>query len=108
MPGLSDLDWAARATVRAVERFYTTVEKIRERVTGGWHDSTLLKESRFQMTFRTVAVQAPLHGSRWGVAEFRDGAVFCQQRLSRLPRSFGFDRCSRPVLLLDGVRRFQD
>jgi hypothetical protein len=41
----------ARATVRAVERFYTTVESIRERVTEGWHVSTLtLKERRSQIT----------------------------------------------------------
>jgi hypothetical protein len=41
----------ARATVRAVERFYTTVELIRERATEGWHVLTLaLKEKRSHMT----------------------------------------------------------
>ncbi|MGE3272417.1 MAG: hypothetical protein AB7P40_26955 [Chloroflexota bacterium] len=36
----------ARATVSAVERFYTTAELIRERATEGWHASTLtMKEN---------------------------------------------------------------
>ena len=38
---------AARATDPAVERFYTTVEPLRERATEGWSGSTLTtKETR--------------------------------------------------------------
>jgi len=97
---------AARATVLAVERFYTTVEQIRERATEGWRASTLMKEMRIPMFSRRAApVLLPV--SQRGVAGNRHGAVFCQQRPVRLPRSFGFDRCSRPGFL-DGLRRFQD
>jgi hypothetical protein len=98
---------AARATVVAVDRFYTTVEQIRERATVGWRDSTLMKEKRFLMTCRSAAPRSPLSDSQRGVAGNRQIAVFCQERPARLPRSFGFDWCSRPVFL-DGLRRFQD
>jgi hypothetical protein len=97
---------AARATVLAVERFYTTVEQIRERATEGWRDSTLTKETRSLMTHRWAALSL-LPVSQRGVAGNRQSAVFCQQRPARLPRSFGFDRCSRPTLP-DGLRCFQD
>ncbi len=99
---------AARATVLAVERFYTTVEQVREHATEGWHDSTLAKEKRFQMMSRRAAQQSPLPTvSQRGVAGNRQSAVFCQEWPARRPRSCGFDRCSRPALL-DGLRRFQD
>jgi hypothetical protein len=98
---------AARATVEAVERFYTTVEQIRERATLAWRASTLMKEMQFPMTsLRVVALVLP-PDSRRGVAENRPGAVFCQARATRLPRSFGFDGCSHPGFL-GGLRRFQD
>ncbi len=98
---------AARATVLAVERFYTTVEQIRERATVGWRDSTLTKEKRFPMTCRRATAQVPLPDSQRGVAGNRLSAVFCQERPARLPRSFGFDWCSRPGFL-DDLRRFRD
>ena len=97
---------AARATILAVERFYTTVEQIRERVTEGWRDLTLTKETRVFMSYRRAALSL-LPVSQRGVAGNRQIAVFCQQRPARLPRSFGFDRCSRPASL-GGLRRFQD
>jgi hypothetical protein len=106
LPGLSAA-LAARATVLAVERFYTTVEQIRERVTEGWRDLTLTKETRFTMSYRTAALSMLLPVPQRGVAENRGSAVFCQERLTRLPRSFGFDRCSRPASP-GGLRRFQD
>ena len=105
LPGLSAA-LAARATVLAVERFYTTVEQIRERVTEGWRDLTLTKETHISMTYRRAALSL-LPVSQGGVAGNRQSAVFCQQRPARLPRSFGFDRCSRPGFL-GGLRRYQD
>jgi hypothetical protein len=96
---------ATHATGAAVERFYTTVEPIRERATEGWRVSTLTtKEKRSQMVSGT-ATTSPV--SRRGVAEFRDGAVFCQLRPARPPRSFAFDRCGRPAWPGD-LRRYQD
>ena len=106
LPGLS-VAWAARATVLAVERFYTTVDQIRERVTEGWRGLTLVKETRFPMMFRWAAPSMLLPVSQRGVAGNRPSAVFCQERPARLPRSFGFDRCSRPASLGD-LCRFQD
>ena len=97
---------AARATVLAVERFYTTVEPIRERATEGWRVLTLTKETRVLMSFSRAAPSL-LPVSQRGVAGNREIAVFCQQGPARLPRSFGFDRCSRPGFL-GGLRRFQD
>ena len=99
---------AARATVLAVERFYTTVEQTRERVTEAWRVLTLTKETRVLMNFSRAAQSLLLPTvSQRGVAGNREIGVFCQQRPARLPRSFGFDRCSRPASL-DGLRRFQD
>jgi hypothetical protein len=98
---------AARAAVRAVERFYTTVEQIRERVTAVWRDLTLMKEKRFAMISRSAAPRPLLLLPRRGVAGNRQIAVFCQSGPVRLPRYFGFDMCSRPAWL-DGLRRFQD
>lgn len=59
------------------------------------------------MTCSTVTTRLPLPDSQRGVARNRQIAVFCQERPARLPRSFGFDRCSRPALS-GGLRRFQD
>jgi len=99
---------AARATVLAVERFYTTVEQIRERATEGWRVLTLTKETRVLMNFSRAAPSLLLPTvSQRGVAGNREIAVFCQQVPARLPRSFGFDRCSRPGFLGD-LRRYQD
>lgn len=98
---------AARATVPAVERFYTTVEQTRERVTVVWRVLTLTKETRFPMTVRRAALSMLLPVPQRGVAGNRQRAVFCQMRPARLPRSFGFDGCSRPVSP-GGLRRFQD
>lgn len=99
---------AARATVLAVERFYTTVEQIRERATEGWRVLTLTKETRVLMIFSRAAPSLLLPTvSQRGVAGNREIAVFCQQGPARLPRSFGFDRCSRPGFL-GGLRRYQD
>jgi hypothetical protein len=101
-----DPAFAARATNPAVERFYTTVVPIRERATEGWLVSTLTtKETRSSMKSGKAAM-SPV--SRWGVAEVRNCAVFCQIGPARPPRSFAFDiRCGRPVCPV-GLRRDQD
>ena len=106
LPGLSAA-LAARATILAVERFYTTVEQIRERATEVWRDLTLTKETRFPMSFRRAALSVLLPVPQRGVAGNRRSAVFCQERPARLPRSFGFDRCSRPASPVR-LRPFQD
>ena len=98
---------AARATVLAVERFYTTVEQARERATEVWRDLTLTKETRFPMGSRRAALSMLLPVPRRGVAGNRLSAVFCQQTPSRRPRSYGFDGCSRPASS-DGLRRYHD
>ena len=50
---------------------------------------------------------APSPVSRWGVAENRERAVFCQQWPARPPRSLSADRCGRPARPV-GPRRYQD
>jgi hypothetical protein len=72
-----------------------------------WRDLTLMKEKQFAMISRSAAPRPLLLFSRRGVAGNGQIAVFCQSEAARLPRSFGFDRCSRPAWL-DGLRRFQD
>lgn len=106
LPGLS-VALAARATKLAVERFYTTVEQIRERATEEWRRTTLTKEKRPQM-FLCPAAPPPLPAvPQRGVAGCRHDAVFCQSGPARLPRSFTFDWCGR-LAFPSGLRRFQD
>jgi hypothetical protein len=99
----------ARATVPAVERFYTKVALNRERSTEGWSVSTLTKEKRSQMvlprTDSALARARPV--SRRCVAGFGRGAVFCQEKTARSPRSSTFDWCGRPTSSND-LRRYQD
>ena len=95
----------ARATNLAVERFYTTAECARERATEGWRRSTILtKETTLHMDGGTAA---PWPVSRWGVAGNRDGAVFCQERPARPPRSCASVRRERPAAPARS-RRYQD
>jgi hypothetical protein len=96
----------ARATVPAVERFYTTVDLYRERATEGWRRSTLTTKETRSLMDGGKAASSPV--SRWGVAGIRGCAVFCQLMPARPPRSFAFDiRCGRPVCPV-GLRRDQD
>jgi hypothetical protein len=97
---------AARATNPTVERFYTTAEPVRERITEGWPDSTLTtKETFWHMVGGKSVVPSPV--SRRGVAGSRQRAVFCQARSAHRSCLFAFDGCGRPAWS-GGLRRFQD
>jgi hypothetical protein len=93
VPELSD-SLAARATDLAAERFYTTVEPIRERSTEVWRDSTLTKEKRQQMVL-CRAEPAPARCSELGFLGCSDGR-------DRSPRH-GMEPFGRPLEATGGA-----
>ena len=95
----------ARATVLAVERFYTTVEQIRERATEGRRDSTLSEGDAILMNRKAAPSLLPV--SRRGVAGNRRARYSVKRGLRACPALSASTGCSHPACP-DGLRRFQD